>query len=159
MKKSLSVILALAILLSLAIPCSAATVSSDWEGVGVSPVPPMDQPLPFGTEPPDGIPAYNCHTNGAKSFSGSASWSTLWLNQYINGCLRYSVYVNNLSSQTLTFTVLGVSGGDRTLTLPGNTNSNAYYGGLNFYVDSRNTLFCISFDAPSNFSGYVSCAD
>lgn len=160
MKKALSAILALTFVFSLAIPCSAHTVSGlDWSGSNVSNVDPLDIIVPFGTEAPkDG---YNLHTNALYSFSGKASWSTLWLNKNLYGCTKYSVYINNKSSQTLTFTIRGISGGDRTMTLPGNTDTVAYYGdsGMTFNTNSTSTLFCISFNAPSNFEGWVSCAD
>lgn len=163
MKKTLSVILALAIFFSLAIPCSATTISDDdWSGSNVStsnPLEIMNQLVPFGTSPP--TTSYNLHTNAVYSFHGNASWSRLWLSKYMYGCLRYGLYINNKSSSTLTFTVRGISGGDREFTLPGNTDTAAYYNtsDTTFSVDSTSTLFCISFEAPSNFEGWVCCAD
>lgn len=76
MKKILSMVLALSILFSFAVPCSASAISdNDWDGVNVSPVNPFERPDPFGTSAPD--TSYNLHTNGVYSFHGSADWSRL----------------------------------------------------------------------------------
>lgn len=161
MKKILTISLVMAMILSLAIPCSANTIS-DWSGINVSPISPfelMNQVIPYGTSAP--TTAYNLHQNTQYSFHGTASWSTLWLSQYMFGCMKYGVYINNKSSEPLKFTVRGISGGDKTFTLPGNTDTASYFDfdEMQFAVNTTDTLFCISFKAPSNFEGWVYCAD
>lgn len=163
MKKTLSVILVLALIFSLAIPCSANSISdSSWSGVNVSPISPFDlmnQPVPYGVDPPN--TTYNLHANTIYSFHGTASWSMLWLSQYMIGCTKYGVYIYNRSSEPLDFTVRGVSGGDQYFTLPGKTATDTYFefSEMQFDVDTVETLFCITFDAPSDFEGWVYCAD
>ena len=158
MKKVISLILALTVIFSLAATCYADAAGSDWSGKNVSTVNPMlNRPSLLGTSAPTA--SYNCHTNGMYSFHGSAQWSTLWLEKYVYGCLKYGVYVDNKSDKPLTFIVRGVSGGDRQYTLPAYTDTAEAVGGLFFNMATRTTLFCISFNAPSNFAGYVGCAD
>ncbi len=161
MKKVLSIFMALIMIFSLAVPCAALEQPSetDWSGFNVSPFDPMNQATPLGVDAP--TTSYNLHTNALYSFHGSASWSRLWLGQYLYGCTRYSVYINNKSSEELHFTVRGISAGDKDFYLPGNTDSATYFGssGLTFKTNSTNTLFCISFEAPSDFEGWVCCAD
>lgn len=74
--------------------------------------------------------------------------------------MRYSVYINNNSDKDLTFTVRGISGRDKDFVLPAYRDTLEYFGdnAMTFNVDTRNTLFCITFEAPSNFEGWVSCA-
>lgn len=161
MKKTFSIFLALIMIFSLAAPCAALEQhgETDWDGFNVSPFDPMNQANPFGVDAP--TTSYNLHTNGLYSFHGNAQWSRLWLSKYLYGCTRYSVYINNKSSETLKFTVRGIRGGDQTLYLPGNTDSVTHFGsnGLTFNTNTTGTLFCITFEAPSNFEGWVCCAD
>ena len=164
MKKTLSIIMALVMVFSLAAPCAAVEQSgeTDWGGFNISDVCPferMNQPTPFGVDAP--TTSYDLHANALYSFHGNASWSRLWLSKYLYGCTRYSVYINNKSSEKLVFTVRGISGGDQQFTLPGNTDTVAYFGsnGMTFSTNNVKTLFCISFEAPSNFEGWVCCAD
>lgn len=161
MKKMFSYFMALVMVMSLALPCAAEEMTADdWSGYNVSPVAPAEQVVPFGTEAPAG-PGYNLHANAIYSFGGNASWSQLWLNKNLFGCLKYHVYVNNNSNSTLRFTVRGCSGGDRDFYLPAYTDTATYFSfeDMSFNVDTRDTLFCISFEAPSNFTGTVGCGD
>lgn len=159
MKKIVSVVLAVATIFCLVVPCSASTISApDWSGFNVSTVNPFDslnQASPYGTSAP--TTSYNLHTNRQYSFYGKASWSMLWLSKYLYGCTKYGVYINNKSSSNLTITARGVSGGDITKVIPANTDTTDKP--LYFTTPSTDTLFCITFDAPSDFEGWVFCAD
>lgn len=159
MRKILSVVLAVATIFCLVVPCSASTISApDWSGSNVSTVSPFDSlnlASPYGTVAP--TDSYNLHTNRQYSFHGTASWSMLWLSKYLYGCTEYGVYINNKSSNNLSITVRGVSGGDKTVVIPANTDTAD--DPLLFTTPSTDTLFCITFDAPSDFEGWVYCAD
>lgn len=156
MKKIVSVVLAVATIFCFVVPCSADTISApDWSGSNVSTVSPFDSlnlASPYGTVAP--TDSYNLHTNRQYSFHGTASWSMLWLSKYLYGCTEYGVYINNKSSNKLSITVRGVSGGDKTETISANTDALLYYT-----TPSTGTLFCITFDAPSDFEGWVFCSD
>ena len=164
MKKYLSFMLALTMVFCMTVPYSVTAVTElDWSGENVSPFDPLDllnQAVPFGTSSP--TTTYDLHTNALYSFHGNAISSRLWLNQYMIGCLKYGVSVTNTSSQNkLKFTVRGISGGDQSFTLPPNTSTEEYFGDDAMFFDaaSRNTLICISFEAPSAFQGWICCAD
>lgn len=158
MRKFLSVMLVLCVIFSFAIPCFASPVGgAQWEGFNVSPVSPLDSISPLGVNPP--TKGHNCHAEGILPFHGTANWDRLWLNKNIYGCNAYGVYIYNRSDKPLTFIVRGISGGDKRMTLPGKCDTANYFNGLTFRMPSRNDLFCISFEAPSNFEGWVCCAD
>lgn len=160
MKKLVSLVVALVMVMSLAYPCAAEEISGgDWSGCNVSPFSPADRATTFGIEAPTST--YNLHANGIYSFHGIAYRDRLWLNYYMTDCMKYHVYVNNRSSSTLWFTVRGISGGDRDFYLPAYTDTASYFSfdEMTFSVSSTDTLFCMSFEAPSNFEGWVSCGD
>lgn len=162
MKKALSIIMALVLVFSLAAPCAAVEQSSadDWNGTNVSTINPYELlkgPVTRGTSYP--TVSHNCHLEGNLKFQGNASYSMLWLNKVVYGCMGYYVYVKNNSASTLHYTVRGGRYGDREMEVNPYSNSTADNGGhmLYFPMASYNDLFCISFNAPSNFEGYVSC--
>lgn len=161
MKKAFSFILALVMIANLAIPCAAEEIAEDdWTGHNVSTVNPFElyyQAIARGTSYP--TVSHNCNSEGPLSFSGSASYSMLWLNKVLCGCGGYYIYVKNNSSSPLHYIVRGSSIGDRAMTVSPYSNSTADNNDhtLYFPMSSNQDLFCISFDAPSNFSGSVWC--
>lgn len=151
MKKLFALVLSLVMMLSLAVPCAAAEETApDWSGMNVTPVNPMMGLTPYGVNYP--TETHYPNTNGPLSFRGNAAYSMLWLNKMLLGCNRYYVWVENMASTTLTITVRRQASGDYTQTV-------APYDRLPFYITaSPDEIVCMSFNAPSNFSGSVSCA-
>lgn len=157
MKKFMSMLLAVAMMLSIAIPCSATSVDETLDVILTdeqiksmcSAHVELTESMTRGTSAP--TEGWNCETQGSLSFSGSASYSTLWLNKLVWGCTYYKVYINNKSSSTLSFVARGCTN-ESTYTVPANTAKTFY-----FPMASTSDYFCMSFNAPSNFSGYVSC--
>lgn len=158
MKKTLTLLLTLLMLLSLALPCAAAEIAEpDWSGYNVSPVNPMNAPVPYGTEYPSAV--HEPDNDGKYYFSGRASYSMLWLNRAIYGCSGYYVHIENHADTTLKCILRGTTLGDLPMTVPPHTDTTTQNGGRKIFVPAYNEKpFCITFDAPSNFSGYVDCA-
>lgn len=161
MKKVLLFIMAIVMVMSLTIPCTADEITGrDWSGYNVSTVNPFElvnQSTTRGTSYP--TVSHNCDLEGPLSFSGSASYSMLWLNKVVYGCIGYYVYVKNNSSSTLHYTVRGGKFGDKEMTVSPYSDSTTDNNGYTLYfpMNSTQDLFCISFNAPSNFKGSVSC--
>lgn len=161
MKKVFSLILALVMIASLAIPCAAEEITeNDWTGYNVSTTNPFElyyQSIARGTSYP--TVSHNCNSEGPLSFSGSASYSMLWLNKVVYGCGGYYIEVKNNSGSPLHYTVRGSSIGDREKTVSPYSTSTLDNNGVPLYfpMSSNQDLFCISFDAPSDFSGSVWC--
>lgn len=162
MRKIIAIVLAIVMTSSLALPCMAAgNTGSDWSGYNVGTVNPLEiarQSLARGTSYP--TVGHNCNVEGPLRFEGTASYSMLWLNKVVYGCTGYYVYVKNNAGSPLHYTVRGSSIGDKEKTVSPYSNSTADNGGYTLYfpMSSSNDLFCISFNAPSNFEGRVYCA-
>ncbi len=165
MKKFISIFCVIAMALSMAIPCAATTIEENpativeesTELLGLETIRNMsDHHIVLtennerGTSSP--TTAVNCHASGLVTFEGDALWSTLWLDNYIYGCSSYKVKVENYHSEPLTFDVRGTTA-DTHYTLA--SGFSKYYYPLN--MATTDTLFCISFRAPSNFAGWVEC--
>lgn len=165
MKKVISIFCVMAMVLSMAIPCAATTVEENpvvvveesTELLGVEAIRNMsDHHIVLtennarGTSSP--TTAVNCHAAGLVTFEGDALWSTLWLDNYIWGCSSYKVVVENYHSEPLTFDVRGTTADTDYDVEPGLRKS--FYP-LN--MATTDTLFCISFRAPSDFAGWVEC--
>lgn len=115
---------------------------------GVSTICPWET-LTRGTSSP--TQAWNVATQGTYPFSGSASWSRLYLEYLIYGANSFTVVVTNLSStQPLTVNPHDSQDLNSFTVAPGQTVTKV------FVLQSGKQYFCLSFDAPSNFSGSVS---
>lgn len=159
MKKFMSMLLVIAMMLSIAIPCSATTVAENSDsiltdeeirgmcGTFVE----LTESKTRGTSAP--TEGWNCETQGSLGFSGSASYSTLWLSKLVWGCTCYKVTITNKSSSTLYFHARGCTN-DGIYEVPANSEKPSVFY---FPMASASDYFCITFNAPSNFSGYVSC--
>lgn len=160
MKKLVSILLSLALVVSLGIPCAADEMNGlDWSGNNVSTVNPFElyySSIARGTSYP--TVSHNCH-GAPLEFSGNASYSMLWLNKVVYGCSGYYVYVKNNAGTPLNYIVRGGTYGDRAMTVSPYSDSYTDNGGNPVYIpmSSHDALFCISFDAPSNFRGSVRC--
>lgn len=159
MRKLISILLVITMVLSMTIPCSAASVTENKkvflrdEELG-SKYGTFVQLTEFNTRgtsaPTEG---WNCETQGTLKFSGSASYSTLWLNKLLWGCSCYKVTITNKGSSPLKIDVRGgIDAGEYTVP----ANSPEPWEDC-FRMESTSEYFCITFRAPSNFSGYVSC--
>lgn len=124
----------------------------------VNPLELANQSITRGTSYPTN--GHNCDVEGPLPFKGTASYSMLWLNKVVYGCTGYYVYVKNNSGSTLHYTVRGGMYGDREMTVSPYSNSTTDNNGYTLYfpMKSSQDLFCISFNAPSNFEGKVWCA-
>lgn len=82
-----------------------------------------------------------------------------WTGYNVSTANPFELYVKNNSSSPLLYIVRGSSIGDRAMTVSLYSNSTADNNGHTLYFPMSTNLdfFCISFDAPSNFSGSVGC--
>lgn len=151
MKRLLSIILAITMLFSFAVPCSATTVSptEDTSNSTNDIIFELTESKTRGTSAP--TEGWNCESQGKLSFNGSASYSTLWLNKLVYGCLSYTVKITNNSSTTLSFDPRGCVDLSRCYVPAKSTET------FHFLMNSTSDYFCITFNAPSNFSGSISC--
>lgn len=150
MKEFFALVLYVVMILSLTIPCSAAEgAESDWSGMNVSTVNPMENLVPYGTEYP--TETYYPHDEGTLSFQGEASYSMLLLNKMVLGCSQYIIEITNQSNTPLSCTIRRQNSGDVSKTVPANSTRTYVIGA------ASDEIVCISFNAPSNFKGSIGC--
>lgn len=150
MKKILSMLLVLAMVLSLAIPCAATEgVASPQPWLNVSLENPMEQLTLRGVDYPTNT--HYPHTGGSLSFGGNALYSTLWLNKMVLGCSTYIIDVYNVSDEALRYSVCLQNSSDIQKNLQPHSSES-----FRVYADP-NEILCMCFAAPSNFSGRIRC--
>lgn len=153
MKKLFALVLSLVMMLSLAVPCAAAEETApDWSGMNVTPVNPMMGLTPYGTDYPQERHYPHPGADGPLSIKGNAAYSMLWLEKMILGCNGYTIYIVNNADTTLTGDIRRETSGDIHFSIaPG--------GSFEKTIDALpDEIVCMSFDAPSNFRGSLSCA-
>lgn len=150
MKKIFATILAFAMIFSLAVPAAAQGVDTDWSGVNVSLVNPMEAAVPFGTSYPN--ERYYPHGNADLPISGTASWSTLYLSKMVLGCNKYYIEIYNVASTPLQCAITRQYSGDIQKTIEAG-------GSWKITIEADpNEIVCMQFNAPSNFHGILRCA-
>jgi hypothetical protein len=157
MKRKLVIILtSLALFLTLT---TSPIVYADFENVNVGIFPPAVSEesdtgiTPQFTFPPTNV--VNLATNGTMNFQGSATGSTLFLNNAFTGVTKIFIWCENFHpSSTLTMTLhkMNLIGTTTigTYKLEVGTGGGTFVGGLD-----SSAKYYLSFSAPSNFSGYV----
>lgn len=107
MKKILSMMLVLAMVVSLAVPCAATEGDASLQPwLNVSLENPMEKLTLRGVDYPGD--KHNPHTGGSLPFGGNATSSTLWLNKMVLGCSTYIIDVYNVSDEVLRYTYLPI---------------------------------------------------
>lgn len=150
MKKLFSMLLVVAMMLPLAIPCSAVEAPDVKQpNLNVSTVNPMDGPALFSEKYPTA--KHYMHTDGTLPFSGSASYSMLYLNYMVFDCSTYIIDIYNISSKPLYCTVRRQTSGDFPVTVQAHSSVS-----IRVSADPSEIL-CMSFNAPSNFNGRIRC--
>lgn len=155
MKKVFFLFLCVVLIFSLSIPCFAATVDGVSteedlsQNYNVSPICPWEQISTYGVNPP--TEGWNICTQGAYYFSGQAAYSKLYLSKLLYGPYYYSVTVTNRSSTG----ALTVNPQDGIPVAPFTVAANSTVSDRRFIQKDGTTYFCLSFNAPSNFEGFV----
>ena len=152
MKKFFSIFLALVMLLAV-MPVSTyadeAKTEDFSQNYNVTDVCPWDRITTHGVNPP--TEGWDIRINGAYSFSGTASYSTLYLSKLIYGADQYSVTVRNRSSSRVLIMTPHDTTVLRNIEIPAGTMRED----IRFTMQSGKTYFCLSFPAPSDFAGVV----
>ena len=154
MKKFIALIFSVVLVFSLAIPSYASTSGNkyfeDFSGnYNVSPISPWEKIGTRGVNPP--TEAWNISTQGAYSFKGNAAYSRLYLSKLIWGDQYFKVNITNYASTYLTVNPM-----DGVPVAPYSVAPYANPDVKYFTLRTGADYFCLSFDAPSNFSGTVS---
>lgn len=151
MKKLLSMLLVFATVLSLAVPCAAVEVPEiPQPNLNVSTVNPMDRLALYGEEYPQD--QYHMHASGSLPFSGSPKETMIYLSYMVFDCRMYTIDIYNVGSQILYCTVRRENTGDFPVTVQPHSS-------ISIRVPADpNEILCMSFNAPSNFSGRIRCA-
>lgn len=150
MKKLTSMLLVIVTLLSLALPCSAVAFPEGKQPiVNVTTTNPMNGLALFEATYPTA--RHYMHSQGSFSFSGNAAYSMLYLNAMIFDCSTYIIDIYNVSDNTLYCTVRRQYSGDYGVTVEPHS-----YRCIRVYA-SPTEILCMSFNAPSNFSGMIRC--
>lgn len=152
MKQFLFIFLALVMLLSV-MPVSTYAAGNDTvvfsQNHNVSDVCPWERITTYGVNPP--TVGWDIRINGAYSFSGTASYSRLYLSKLIYGADHYSVDVTNRSSSR----ELIMTPHDTTVLTDVEIPAGETKKDIRFTMQSGKTYFCLSFAAPSDFEGVV----